>query len=127
MRLEDDFRDLAPLDPSQDGARWERMVAGITLASAPELQRRTRLPDMGLLQLLAGYVRPAVSAAALMAAAAGAVFVAAGEQSTTVADGDAVSQAQVASGMGYPSSVAGWVASDNTPSASEMVAAMQGD
>ena len=125
--MEDDFRDLASLDPANDAARWERMVAGITLAAAPELARRSRLPDLGLLQLLAGYARPAISTAALMAAAAGAVLFASGGPASTATGSTAVSQGQVASVMGYPAPVAAWVGSDETPTTTELAAAMQGE
>jgi hypothetical protein len=124
LSIHDDFRDLAPLDPSRDAERWERMVAGITMAAAPELARRTRLPDLDLLQLLAGYVRPAVSAAALLAAAAGAVFVSAAPQGQS---GAAQAQAQVASALGYPAQAATWLDEGSTPSTDELVSAMQGD
>ena len=70
MNIEDDFRDLAPLDPSRDPARWERMVAGVMAAAGPELARRASLPQPGMLLLLADWMRPTVSAAALLAAAA---------------------------------------------------------
>jgi hypothetical protein len=125
VRLEDEFRDLAPLDPSADTARWERMVAGITMAAAPELKRRAAMPDLGLLQLLAGYARPAVSAAALMAAAAGAVFFASGGPAAST-DAAQPSQTQVADGLGYPAPMAPWLASDQAPSSGEMLTIMQG-
>lgn len=123
MNIHDDFRDLAPLDPSRDTERWERMVAGITMAAAPELARRARMPDLDLLQLLAGYVRPAVSAAALLAAAAGAVFFTAGPQAQQAAASQP--SQQVATALGYPAQTAGWLDEGTTPSADELLSAMQ--
>jgi hypothetical protein len=123
--MEDELRDLAPLDPSANEARWARMVAGISAAAAPELGRRAALPEPGLLVLLAGYVRPAVSAAALLAAAASAVLIASGGPAAAV-DAERPSQAQVAAGLGYPAPVAGWLDPRETPSTGEMLAAMQG-
>jgi hypothetical protein len=121
VRPKDDFRDLAPLDPSRDAARWERMVAGIGRAAAPELERRARLPQPGLLHLLAAYARPALSAAALVAAIGLGVLAAAGGP----ADADAApSQAQVADALGYPTPLAAWVDPERTPGSAEMLTAI---
>lgn len=114
MNIDDGFRDLAPLDPTRDAERWERMVAGITAAAAPELARRSRLPAPGMMMLLADWVRPTVSAAALMAAAAGA-FLLTGTRAAS-AEGESV-----ASQLGYSSSVASWVDAESAPSLEEMV------
>jgi hypothetical protein len=116
VNIEDGFRDLAPLDPTRDAERWERMVAGITAAAAPELARRARLPAPGMMMLLADWVRPTVSAAALMAAAAGAFLVAGPESAAVAADSESV-----AAQLGYSSTVATWVDAESAPSVEEMV------
>ena len=114
MNIEDGFRDLAPLDPTRDAERWERMVAGITAAAAPELARRARLPAPGMMMLLADWVRPTVSAAALMAAAAGAFLVA----RPGTASAEATS---LAAELGYSSTVATWADAESAPSVEEMM------
>lgn len=114
MNIEDGFRDLAPLDPTRDAERWERMVAGITAAAAPELARRARLPAPNMMMLLADWVRPTLSAAAVMAAAAGAFLVAGPDASSAEAGG-------LASQMGYSSTVDRWVSAESAPSLEEMV------
>jgi len=114
VNIEDGFRDLAPLDPSRDTERWERMVAGIAAAAAPELARRARLPTPGMMMLLADWVRPTVSAAAVMAAAAGA-FLFAGSGSY------AEPSATLASQLGYSSTVSSWVDAESAPSMEEMM------
>jgi hypothetical protein len=119
VNIEDGFRDLAPLDPTRDAERWERMVAGITASAAPELARRARLPAPGMMMLLADWVRPTVSAAALMAAAAGAFLV-------TGARPAAAETASVASQLGYSTTVASWVDAESAPSVEEMVAGLEG-
>ena len=119
MNIDDGFRDLAPLDPTRDAARWERMVSGITAAAAPELARRARLPAPGMMMLLADWVRPTVSAAALMAAAAGAFLL----TGTGSAQAEASS---LAVELGYPSSVAGWVEAESTPSVEELMVDLEG-
>jgi hypothetical protein len=118
VNIEDGFRDLAPLDPGRNPDRWEAMVAGITAAAAPELARRARLPAPGMMMLLADWVRPTVSAAALMAAAAGA-FLLAGPDSTT-------ESTSLAAELGYSTSVAYWVDGQGTPSVEEMVLDVEG-
>ena len=118
MNFEDGFRDTAPLDPSRDTERWERMVAGITAAAAPELARRARLPAPGMMMLLADWVRPTLSAAAVMAAAAGA-FLLTGSDSAAEA-------ASLTSEMGYSSAVVSWVDAESAPSVEEMVLDLEG-
>jgi hypothetical protein len=115
VNIEDGFRDLAPLDPSLDTERWERMVAGITAAAAPELARRARLPAPGMMMLLADWIRPTVSAAAVMMAAAGAFLVARPAPA-------AAETASLASQLGYSSAVSRWVDAESAPSVEEMMA-----
>lgn len=114
MNIEDGFRDLAPLDPARDAERWERMVGAITAAAAPELARRARLPAPGMMMLLADWVRPTISAAALMAAAAGAFLI-------TRPDAASAETASPASQLGYSSTVVSWVYAESAPSVEEMV------
>jgi hypothetical protein len=118
VNIEDGFRDLAPLDPSRDPDRWEAMISGITAAAAPELSRRARLPAPGMMMLLADWVRPTLSAAALMAAVAGA-FLLTGTEST--ADPESL-----AAQFGYSTSVASWVDAESAPSVEEMVLGLEG-
>ena len=121
MNIEDDFRDLAPLDPSRDPARWERMVAGVMAAAGPELARRASQPQPGMLLLLADWMRPTVSAAALLAAAAAAFLVTGGPVQTSTASGG------LADALGYPTAVADWVDDGQTPSVEALVVALEGD
>lgn len=117
--MDDGFRDLAPLDPKLDPARWERMVAGITAAAAPELARRARMPNPGLLWMLSDWVRPTVSAAALMAAAAGA-FLWTGWGTDDTND-------EMSTALGYPTAVATMVETGTAPSLEEMVISLEGE
>ncbi|HEX2189554.1 MAG TPA: hypothetical protein VHG51_11680 [Longimicrobiaceae bacterium] len=120
MNFEDDFRDLAPLDPARDPQRWERMVGGIMAAAGPELARRAALPQPGMLLLLSDWLRPTVSAAALMAAAAAAFLVAQGPATAPVAE------AGLAESLGYPTAVADWVYGGDAPSVEALVTEMEG-
>jgi hypothetical protein len=118
VNIEDGFRDLAPLDPTRDTERWARMVAGIQAAAAPELARRARMPAPGMMMMLADWVRPTLSAAAVMAGAAGA-FLLTGTDS-------AAETTSLASQMGYSTSVASWVDAESAPSVEEMVLELEG-
>ena len=119
MNFEDGFRDLAPLDPARDTERWERMVAGITAAAAPELARRARLPAPGVMMLMADWMRPTLGAAAVMAAAAGA-FLLMGPDSA------AANSSSLAAELGYSTSVASWVDAESAPSVEELVLDVEG-
>jgi hypothetical protein len=114
MSHPEDFRDLAPLSPRLDPARWERMAAGISAAAAPELAHRAAAPDLGLLVVLSSWARPALSAAAALAIAAGGALVLQGAF-------DSREDTAVASVLGYPSTVAAWVETGRTPSVEELV------
>lgn len=120
MNIEDDFRDLAPLDPERDSARWERMVAGVMAAAGPELARRASLPQPGMLLLLSDWLRPTVSTAALLAAAA-AAFLVTQETGAPSADGG------LADALGYPTAVAEWMDDGQAPSVEALVVDLEGD
>lgn len=118
MRIDDDFRDLAPLRPKLDAERWARMVGSIEQAAAPELARRARLPAPGLLMLLTDWTRPALSAAVAVALLA-----------TALLAGSPTPEAEGAGGLddalGYPEAVSAWVETGWTPSVEELLAAME--
>jgi hypothetical protein len=119
VNIEDGFRDLAPLDPAEDGARWERMVAGITAAAAPELARRARVQPPGALLLLSAWSRPAAGAAAVVTAAA-ALFLALSPAPAAEVEGGTLAEVL------FPGTVAAWVETGTAPSVEEMVAALDG-
>jgi hypothetical protein len=121
VNIEDDFRDLAPLDPERDSARWERMVAGVMAAAGPELARRASLPQPGMLMLLGDWLRPTVSTAALLAAAAAAFLF------TTETGTPAASGSDLADALGYPTAVADWMDDGQTPTVEALVTALEGD
>jgi hypothetical protein len=121
VNIEDDFRDLAPLDPERDSARWERMVAGVMAAAGPELARRASLPQPGMLMLLGDWLRPTVSTAALLAAAAAAFLF------TTETGAPAASGSDLADALGYPTAVADWMDDGQTPTVEALVTALEGD
>ena len=123
MNIEDGFRDLAPLDPSGDPERWERMVGSITRAAAPELARRSRSvsPALLLQQQLSDWMRPIFSTAGVLAAAAGVLLLMGRPGADLTAD------AGVSAALGYPDPIAAWVEAEYTPSVEELLVAFEGD
>jgi hypothetical protein len=60
--------DLSALDPRRDPERWEQMVRQIMWRSSAELQRRQGSAVFGLFDGLVAWSRPALAAAAALAA-----------------------------------------------------------
>ena len=60
--------DLGPLDPRIQTERWDRMVSNIMARCAVELRRRQNAPVLGVLDGLLAWSRPALAAAAALAA-----------------------------------------------------------
>jgi|GEM_PF-445620 len=121
MKMNDDFRDLAPLDPALDAERWSRMAQGILRAAEGELARRREAVSPDLLLLLSGWLRPTLSLAGALAAIAAAVLLAGrSEPASELGPG-------VADALGYPMPVAAWIETDRPPSLEEVVVALEGD
>jgi hypothetical protein len=118
--MDDDFPDLAPLSPRLDPDRWRRMVEGIEAAVAPELDRRARAQESGLLMLLSGWARPAFAVAGALASAAVLVLVLQRPGRGAVPEG-------VADELGYPPAVSAWVEAGYSPSPEELLTAMNGE
>jgi anti-sigma-K factor RskA len=64
--MTDERFDLSPLDPQED-ARFERMVGRITERARFELARRRGAQRQSVVELVAGWARPALVAAAAIA------------------------------------------------------------
>ena len=64
--MTDERFDLSPLDPRED-ARFERMVGNITERARFELARRRSAQRQSIVELVAGWARPALLAAATVA------------------------------------------------------------
>lgn len=108
----------APLDPTLDPARWESMVRGIVEGAAPILGRYARRSPV---DWLASWSRPALAAAAVVAALATGALLAVpraetGGSTATIGLGDA---------LGYPAPVSVWVSTGQPPTIEELVLAME--
>jgi hypothetical protein len=108
---------FAPLDPARDPARWEAMIRGIVKRAGPTLAAHRRRP--GPVDLLASWLRPALAAAAVLAAIAIGVLAPTGEPAPARA-APGVSEV-----LGYPAPVAAWVEAGRRPSVEELVVAME--
>jgi hypothetical protein len=112
--------DLTPLDPSRDRERWERRIAAIAALAAPELARRAveaagegESPALVLL----GWFRPALAAAAVLAALS----------VTLLSAGDPAPPAVTAEALRLPEPVALWLGDEQPPTLAEVTLAVQGD
>lgn len=111
--------DLSTLDPALDRERWERRIASITALAAPELARRAALAGSPA-QVLLGWFRPALSAAAALAlcAAAALALLANG------AEGQSTRPAIAAEALRLPPSVARLLGEERPPTMAELSLAM---
>ena len=103
--------DFSAFGISRDSLEYERMIAGVLSAAAPELSRR-RAAARDPIVLIAQWARPALAAAAAIATlAVGSFwFGAAPAQSVAV----------------EPEPLESWVMSEEPPSALELIAVIEG-
>jgi hypothetical protein len=110
--------DLRPLDPTLDAERWERRIAAITALAGPELARRAALAATPA-QVLVGWFRPALAAAAVLSLCAGAALALLGGGSEGPLGG-------TAEALRLPGPVALWLGDEQPPSVPELALAVRG-
>lgn len=116
--MEPERIDLSPLDPGTDQLAYERLIRRIVDAAEPELARRAR--TSGPLALVAGWARPALAAASIVAAlAAGALL--ATERVGPAAD----AAGSVVNALGMPDPAADWLEAGREPDAADVALAME--
>ncbi len=109
--------DLSSLDPTRDQLGYERLVQRILDVAAPELARRAASNTP--LAAVAGWARPALAAAAIVAAmAAGAMFQMAGRAAEPTLG-------SVAEALGVPAPAADWLSEGRAPTRADLVLAME--
>ena len=108
--------DLSPLDPAVDQLGYERLIRRILAAAEPELARRA--PDVGPLALVAGWARPTLTAAAIIAALALGALAATERHAAEPLD-------TVVDALGVPAPAAQWLEYGREPSTSDLVLAME--
>ena len=112
--------DLTPLDPTLDGERWERRIAAIAVLAVPELARRAAAVESPL-QVLVGWFRPALSAAALLALSAGGTLM-------LLLPAGAPEPAAAVDALRLPAPIALWLGDDaQPPTVADLALAMQGE
>lgn len=120
--MEPERMDLGPLDVAEDQLAYERLIRRVMDAAAPELARRARATSP--LALVAGWARPTLSAAAIIAVlSAGALLATDRGIDRTAAAPDGSESAVDA--LGIPDPAADWLQDEREPSASDLVLAME--
>ena len=108
--------DLSPLDLAEDRLGYERLVRRVLDAADAELARRAR--EAGPLALVAGWARPTVVAAAIIAA------LALGGLNALQRGGPEPVDSMV-DALGVPAPAAEWLEDGREPSADDLVLAME--
>jgi hypothetical protein len=116
--MEPDRVDLSALDPRRDELGYERLVRRILTAAGPELERRARAA--GPLALVAGWAKPTLAAAAVIAAVAVAAIAATDRGVGTTAE-----PATMVEALGVPAPAADWLEDGRGPTRSDLVVAME--
>ena len=115
--MENGRLDLSPLDPTADRLGYERLVRRIVDAAAPELRRRAA--GAHPLAMLAGWARPTLAAAAVIA------LVAIGALVATDRVGAESEAGTVAEALGLPAEAAGWLSEGRAPTQDDLILAME--
>jgi hypothetical protein len=113
--------DLTPLDPALDRERWERRIAAIARLAAPELARRRVAAEAAPspAQVLVGWFRPALSAAAALALCAALALLLQGPAG-------APAPAVAVDALRLPAPVAVLLGDDQPPSVGDLALALHG-
>ena len=117
--MSDERFDLSALDP-HESARFERMVQNITTRARFELARRAAARRQSVVELVAGWARPALAAAASIAIVS-ATLLAVLEPSHAEASGGAYMSPAV------PASANSWYEEDRDPTADDLLVAVEGE
>lgn len=117
--MRDERLDLSALDPQED-ARFERMVQNITTRARFELARRAAARRQSVVELVAGWARPALAAAASIAIVS-ATLLSMFEPSQAEASATAYMSPTV------PATASAWYEEDRDPTAVDLLVAVEGD
>ena len=118
--MSDERIDFSALDPQQD-ARFERMTANITERARAELARRAALRRTTIVELVGGWARPALLAAASIAVVSLSLLA-----SIEPAESELVGAYMPAGEV--PAAATSWYEENREPTADELLfASMAGD
>jgi hypothetical protein len=117
--MTDDRLDLSPLDPTRDSVGFDRVVGRIMdRAALPLARRRARATAIG--QITTWWKPMLAVAAAVVLAAVGVLT-----QVEPAAATAQVQEASLAEAMGIPSTLVGWMSSEETPTAAQVFSAFE--
>lgn len=113
--------DLSALDPATDPERWEALVARITRAARPELERRSDLASPVI--SIAGWLRPALATAATLAVMSAATLLLVERAPAMRIPGSS----EAATELNLPAPLGDWLSEDRPPTVVEVMVALEGD
>lgn len=116
--MEPERIDLSPLDLAADQLAYERLVRRVMDASAPELARRAA--SSGPLTLVAGWARPTLVAASIVAVLAAGALIATDREPAATSPSETVVDA-----LGVPVPASQWLEVGREPDAGDLVLAME--
>lgn len=119
--MERERLNLSALDPAADSERWELLVGTITRRAMPELARRAALRSP--LVLLAGWARPMLAAAAVLAVISIAALNAPLEPPSP-SIGQAAGMVEE---LRVPAPLAAWLTEERGPTVDDLILALDGD
>jgi anti-sigma-K factor RskA len=119
--MTDERFDLSPLDP-QDDARFERMVSAISQRARFELARRAAAQRQSVVELMAGWARPALLAAASVAGISLTLLATFDRSNAETVTGAYMTAAEV------PAAATAWYEEDRDPTVDDLlVVSSQGE
>lgn len=119
--MERERLNLSALDPAADSERWELLVGTITRRAMPELARRAAARSP--LVLLAGWARPMLAAAAVLAAISLGVL---GTAVETEVPGGSYASGLIEE-LEVPAPLATWLTEERGPTVEDLILALDGD
>ncbi|MGQ0813278.1 MAG: hypothetical protein ACT4O1_02300 [Gemmatimonadota bacterium] len=119
--MSDERIDFSALDIERDRQRIERMVGSVLWRARAELARRAATQNVGVVEAVAAWFRPAIAAAAAIAAISVAMLATVGRSSPETQTGAYMSSAFV------PAAMTSWYEEDRLPTAAELMVAVQGE
>jgi hypothetical protein len=112
--------DLTALDPTRDTARWEGLIGRINARASAELARRAAA--QGAFAMVAIWARPALAAAAMLAAISAGLLVVLERTAVPAAIASSVVEA-----LEVPSPAAAWIDEDRAPTVDDLIFILAAD
>ena len=119
--MSDERFDLSPLDLGNDPEGFEKMVGRITWRARGELARRAGSKRITPVEMVAAWSRPAIAAAALIAAVSLTLLTTFGQPRNDLPAGAYMSGTEV------PVALTSWYEDGTSPTAAELLVANGGD